>query len=161
MSISSPRYWRDVLLQASGNSVAQLIGIAGIPVLTRLYTPEAFAVQGVFIQLVMFFAAIVTLRFEYFTPLLNDESEYRLLSSWLFRTGFSITILLCSIMMVLELYDFWAWVGVVSSSLYIAAPIAAFLISISFISSKLKEEITSGKARLQRFLPRCVTFFRG
>ncbi len=133
MSISSPRYWRDVLLQASGNSVAQLIGIAGIPVLTRLYTPEAFAVQGVFIQLVMFFAAIVTLRFEYFTPLLNDESEYRLLSSWLFRTGFSITILLCSIMMVLELYDFWAWVGVVSSSLYIAAPIAAFLISISFL----------------------------
>ena len=131
MTVGSLRYWKDVLLQASGNSAAQLIGVAGIPILTRLYSPEFFAVQGVFIQLVMLFAAIVTLRYEYFTPLLNDESEYRLISSWLFRTGLSIVLVLCCILMLLEVYGFWEWAGVVSSSLYIGAPFAAFLISIS------------------------------
>lgn len=132
MTVSSLRYWKDVLLQASGNSVAQLIGIAGIPILARLYSPEFFAVQGVFIQLVMLFAAIVTLRYEYFTPLLNDESEYRFMSSWLYRTGLSIALILCCILMLLEVYSFWEWAGIVSSTLYVGAPFTAFLISISY-----------------------------
>lgn len=132
MTVSSLRYWKDVLLQASGNSAAQLIGVAGIPILTRLYSPEFFAVQGVFIQLVMLFAALVTLRYEYFTPLLSDESEYRLMSSWLLRTGLSIALVLCSILILFEIYGFWEWVGVVSSSLYVVAPFTAFLISVSY-----------------------------
>lgn len=102
-----------------------------MPVLARLYSPEIFAVQGVFIQLVIFFAAIVTLRFEYFTPLLKDESEYQVLSSWLLRTGISIAVALSCVLLFLELNSFWERVGVVSSSLYVIAPFTAFLISIS------------------------------
>lgn len=102
-----------------------------MPVLARLYSPEIFAVQGVFIQLVIFFAAIVTLRFEYFTPLLKDESEYQVLSSWLLRTGISIAVALSCVLLFLELNSFWERMGVVSSSLYVIAPFTAFLISIS------------------------------
>ena len=43
-------YWRDIRWQASGNALAQLVGIPGMPLLTRLYMPADFATQSLFAQ---------------------------------------------------------------------------------------------------------------
>jgi O-antigen/teichoic acid export membrane protein len=52
-----------------GSSVSRVIGIAAIPVLTRLYSPEDFGVLAVFTALVAILAPLVTLRFVLAIPL--------------------------------------------------------------------------------------------
>lgn len=73
MSVS--RFWRDVRWQVAGNGTAQLIGIAALPLVTRLYTPEDMAAQAVFLQFAMFFTGVMTLRFEYFVQLPKDDDD--------------------------------------------------------------------------------------
>src|SRR4051794_6277790 len=73
-------YWKDVAWQLSGTSLAQLVGIAGLPVLTRMYGPEDFAVQSLFLQVVTFGTAIVTWRYEYFVQLPKLDEDVRALN---------------------------------------------------------------------------------
>ena len=70
-------YWRDVAWLSSGAGLAHLVGIVGIPALTRLYAPEDFAVQSLFLQVVTFATAIVTWRYEYFVqlPKLDEDAS--------------------------------------------------------------------------------------
>jgi O-antigen/teichoic acid export membrane protein len=81
-------YWRDVAWQSSGASLAQLVGIAGMPVLTRLYTPEDFAVQSLFLQVVTYATALVTWRYEYFVQLPRSEEDVRSLNKLVLVLGF-------------------------------------------------------------------------
>lgn len=68
-------YRRDVLWQASGNTLAQVIGIIGIPLLTRLYSPEDFALQTLFIQIVSGLAILITLRYETLIQLPKNDID--------------------------------------------------------------------------------------
>lgn len=63
--INSSGYLKDITLQVSGNTAAQILSIAAMPVLTRLYSPAELAVQNIFLQAVSAFAIIMTLRLEY------------------------------------------------------------------------------------------------
>lgn len=77
MERTLPNYWRDIAWQATGSSLAQVVGVVGMPILTRLYAPEDFAVQALFIQVVTYATAVVTWRYEYFVqlPRLNDDTR--------------------------------------------------------------------------------------
>jgi teichuronic acid exporter len=102
-------YWRDVAWQSSGSSLAQLVGIAGLPVLTRLYAPEEFAVQSLFLQVVTYATALVTWRYEYFIQLPKLDADVRALNRlvlvlgcitvlaftpllWVFRNAFAVPL---------------------------------------------------------------------
>lgn len=87
------RYWRDVVWQSSGASLAQLVGIAGLPVLTRLYAPEEFAIQSLFLQVVTYATAVVTWRYEYFVQLPKLNDDVRALNRLVLVLGF-VTVLL-------------------------------------------------------------------
>ncbi len=80
-------YWRDVIWQASGNTLAQAVGILGIPVMTRLYTPQEFAVQALFIQLMTLGTALVTWRYEYFVQLPRARGDARALNQLVLILG--------------------------------------------------------------------------
>jgi O-antigen/teichoic acid export membrane protein len=54
---------------ALGSGIGRIIGIASIPVLTRLYSPEDFGVLAVFTALVAILAPLVTLRYALALPL--------------------------------------------------------------------------------------------
>lgn len=88
-------YWRDVAWQFSGSSLAQLVGIAGLPVLTRLYTPEDFAVQSLFLQVVTYATAVVTWRYEYFVQLPKSEDDVRALNRLVLILG-CMTVLIAT-----------------------------------------------------------------
>lgn len=88
-------YWRDVAWQLSGASLAQIVGIAGIPVLTRLYTPTDFAAQSLFLQLVTYATALVTWRFEYFIQLPKSDDDVRALNRLVLSLG-CIAVLACT-----------------------------------------------------------------
>lgn len=122
-----------MFFQASGNSLAQIVAILGLPVLTRLYTPESFAEQAVFIQLTVLLVAFVTFRFEYFVPILKDEEDSRALSSWIARVGLLMCAIFTAIVYVLD----WLSKNYLSFNLieyyYYLVPITAYLISLSFL----------------------------
>ncbi|MFZ9029079.1 MAG: lipopolysaccharide biosynthesis protein [Crocinitomicaceae bacterium] len=48
----------------SGTLVAQLLNVLFIPIITRLYGPEELGELGYYLRIVLFFAALVTLRLE-------------------------------------------------------------------------------------------------
>ena len=51
------------MVLTTGSGIARLIGIAAIPILTRIYSPEDFGVLAVFNAMVMILTPIVTLRY--------------------------------------------------------------------------------------------------
>lgn len=74
---SLSRYWTDISWLASGNAVAQILGILALPLLTRLFTPTDFGLQNLFIRVVGFSTVILTLRYEYFIqlPKYDDDAK--------------------------------------------------------------------------------------
>jgi len=124
-------YWRDIFLQASGNTVAQVIGVLGIPLLSRLYAPQEFAVQNIFLQLVMFFAGIMTWRYEYFFQMLKDDQQARWLFSGVVKLGF-----VSGVVLTVALYAFSADIAQLllidqGAEVLLVAPISAFLVSLA------------------------------
>lgn len=126
-------YWKDVLLQASGNSAAQLIGILGLPILTRLYTPENFAKQAVFIQITVLLVAFVTFRYEYFVPLLKNKEQSLFLSDWVIKIGFFMSLFATFLIAVVDWMNGIVLVGININYYYYLSPITAYLISLSFL----------------------------
>jgi teichuronic acid exporter len=88
-------YWRDVAWQSSGATLAQLVGVAGMPVLTRLYSPQDFAVQSLFIQVVTYATALVTWRYEYFIQLPKSEADVSALNRLVLILG-CLSVLGCT-----------------------------------------------------------------
>ncbi|MFJ4457255.1 oligosaccharide flippase family protein [Pseudomonas sp. NPDC089392] len=124
-------YWRDIFLQASGNTIAQVVGVLGIPLLSRLYAPQEFAVQNIFLQLVMFFAGIMTWRYEYFFQMLKDDQQARWLFSGIIKLG-----VVSGVVLTVALYAFSAEIAHLLSveqgaHVLVIAPLSAFLVSLA------------------------------
>lgn len=61
--------FRGMATLAVGNIAARIIGIAAIPILTRLYSPEDFGALAIFTSLISILAPIITLRYVLALPL--------------------------------------------------------------------------------------------
>lgn len=57
------KFARSVLVVATGTAAAQAISVAFMPLLTRLYGPEAFGLLGTFVSLVAMIAPLVALSY--------------------------------------------------------------------------------------------------
>lgn len=125
-------YWKDILLQTSGNTIAQVIGLIGMPILTRLYVPETFAIQAIFIQLVTFLTAIISFRYEYFIQLLEDVSQSYTLILWIAKIGLLMTTILTGGLVILDKSSILSQFDLTFSKYYYFAPITAYLVSLSF-----------------------------
>src|SRR5690554_1101704 len=66
---SASNVFKGMATLALGSSIAKLIGIAAIPILTRLYSPEDFGVLAVFTALISILAPLLTLRYVLSLPL--------------------------------------------------------------------------------------------
>ena len=105
--------------QASGNGEAQAIGLLGIPILSRIYSPQDFAIQSIFLQVAMFLAGIITWRYEYFFQLLDDARQSRLLFRWIVKLG-----VICGAFLTLIVYLY----GSNLVALFRAAALGSFLV---------------------------------
>lgn len=73
-SILQPgRFGRQVATLASGTAVSQVIILASAPLLTRLYSPEAFGVVGAFLSLNAILLFTMCGGYEFATPIAEDE----------------------------------------------------------------------------------------
>jgi teichuronic acid exporter len=130
-TLASSQYLRDVLLQASGNTAAQVLGIAAMPLLTRLYTPSDFAVLNLFTQLVAGLAILLTLRFEYLVMLPVEQNESDSVLRLTFLLGAVHVLWLTPLLWVLP--DQWVWLrsqGAIADWVWLA-PVSAWAVSLA------------------------------
>lgn len=129
--LGSSHYLRDVLVQASGNSAAQVLGIAAMPLLTRLYAPNDFAALNLFTQLVAGLAIVLTLRFEYLVMLPAEQSESDSVLRLTILMGAVHVLWLTPLLWALP--GQWAWLraqGTIAQWLWLA-PISAYAVSLA------------------------------
>lgn len=131
MRSKNKSYWKDVFFQASGNTIAQAVGIIGMPVLTRIYAPDEFAVQAIFIQAVLFMTAFVTFRFEYFIQLTKDKYEANSMLLWLIRIGSIMVVVLTIAIIGLDLAGFFKYFNVHNPGYFYISPITAYLVCVA------------------------------
>jgi len=66
--------FKNMAVLASGAVVARVIGLASIPLLTRIYTPENFGVLSVFMATLAMISPFATLRYSVAIPLLRNHA---------------------------------------------------------------------------------------
>lgn len=129
--LDSSQYFRDVLLQALGNSASQVLGIAAMPLLTRLYSPSDFAVLHLFTHLVSGLAILLTLRFEYLVMLPAEQRESDCVLRLTFLLGGIQVLWLTPLLWILP--DQWVWLrsqGAIADWVWLA-PISAWALSLA------------------------------
>lgn len=129
--LASSQYLRDVMLQASGNSVAQILGILAMPLLTRLYAPHDFASLNLFTQIVAGLAILITLRFEYLVMLPAEQHESDNILRLTFLLGAVHTLWLTPLLWFVPIG--WAWsdsIRPIANWIWLA-PLSAWIVSLS------------------------------
>lgn len=66
---ASAKVFKGMATLAVGNGLARIVGLASIPILTRIYSPEHFGVLSVFTALLLILTPVMTLRYELAVPL--------------------------------------------------------------------------------------------
>lgn len=99
--VASGGVFRGMATLAQGTGGAQLIAVAAVPILTRLYSPEDFGVLAVFVAIVSIFAPVVTLRYVLALPLFRHD-------------GMAMNLLILSLGLMLGLsallgFALWTW----------------------------------------------------
>lgn len=74
-AVSRRQAFRSVSVLVSGTVMAQAVTVFAAPLLTRLYSPHAFGLLGIFIALLMLLTAVMSLRYEQALPLPEDDRE--------------------------------------------------------------------------------------
>jgi len=74
--IASPLF-RNVVVVASGAAAGQAVAFAFSPLITRIYGPETFGLQAVFLSLISILGPAVALRYPMAIIIAEDESDAR------------------------------------------------------------------------------------
>jgi teichuronic acid exporter len=129
--LKSSSYWRDIVWLASGNAIAQAIGVAAMPVLTRLYSPADFALQNLFLQATGFAVVLLTWRYEYFVQLPKEDIDAARLLGLVLCVGIlGCTIATPLIWLFKDLLTNWMGVTTLKTWL-VFVPVTGALISFS------------------------------
>lgn len=106
--LKESRFFRAVVTLASANGLGQLIMLAAMPFLTRLYTPEAFGVLAVFSSIMGVVLVVASLRYELAIPLpMSDRSSTSII---LIAGAINLlTVLIVGIFVALFRYDVAQW----------------------------------------------------
>ena len=93
-SLASQRFVKSVGLLAGGTVLGNAILVLVLPILTRLYGPDAFGMLGVYMSLLDVLAVAACLRLDLATPLPTaDEDGMSLLALGVISaTGFSLLL---------------------------------------------------------------------
>lgn len=129
--LGQSRYLRDVAWQMSGNGLAQIIGVAAMPLLTRLYEPTHFATVNLFAQAVAGIAILLTWRLEYLVMLPKDEWHARTMLRLIAWFG-ALTAMIATVLASMLREELAQLLGDITLAPWlILAPLAAWLFCMS------------------------------
>jgi O-antigen/teichoic acid export membrane protein len=126
-------FLKAVSVLVGGTAFAQLIGLICLPILTRLYSPEDYAVLGIYVAIVSILSVIACLRLEIAIPIPEKDEEAKSLLILSLLSNFFIVLILYLILFflnpilqnfyIIQKLDIWIWfvpLGVFLSGLYSA-----------------------------------------
>lgn len=97
------RIVKNIGVLTGGTAIAQVISIAVLPVLTRIYTPSDFEIFALFISMLSIFGVAACLRFEIAIPM--PESEKTAIALVLLSIGSAVLVTFLSFLLIMVLYD--------------------------------------------------------
>lgn len=92
--LSSSSLLKNVMAVASGTAAGQVVVLAFSPLITRIYSPETFGLQGVFLSLISILSPAIALRYPMAIVVASDEAEAARLSRLAVMIAFGLSILL-------------------------------------------------------------------
>jgi lipopolysaccharide exporter len=129
-SIINNQFIRNVFTLFSGSALAQLIGFAFLPILTRLFTPEEFGVFSIFLTTASILSIIITGGYEksFVIAKSEDEAKHLLLFSIILSTGLSVISLL--VLFLIENWGTYLFQSSQSRLILWSVPVYSFLFGI-------------------------------
>ncbi len=123
-------FYRNVLTLVSGTTLAQAIPVLVTPILTRIFSPDDFALLGIFISLASIIGVIVTGRYELAILLPKGDKE-AITVTWL---SAALTFVFSAVLLIVVLFfndSIAIFLGspVLSNWLYLL-PLSVFLIGV-------------------------------
>nr|WP_277753237.1 oligosaccharide flippase family protein [Metabacillus mangrovi] len=93
--LSENRFFKNIVLVASGTAFAQILSIAMSPIITRIYPPEEYGVLSVFVSLLSLISIGASLDFQKAVPIADDDqSAYNLIvGAFLILISFCVTLI--------------------------------------------------------------------
>jgi O-antigen/teichoic acid export membrane protein len=85
----------NAIAMLTGTVMAQALPLAASPLLTRLYSPEAFGLQTLFMGLAASLAVLATCRMDLAVVLPEQEAEAGSLAGFIFCTAIATAVLAC------------------------------------------------------------------
>ncbi|MBB5281781.1 oligosaccharide flippase family protein [Pacificimonas flava] len=82
---------RNILAVATGTAAGQAVAFAFSPLITRIYGPEIFGIQGVFLALVSILSPVVALRYPLAIIVADNDSDAWHLRRLAMRMGFALS----------------------------------------------------------------------
>lgn len=102
MASSNKVYYRNFLTMLSGNTMSQVIPFVVAPILSRIFSPEEFAVLANFMAIVSVIGIISTGRLELAVPIPVEQKK----AQDIVFTGFVITLLLGILSILIPLFAY-------------------------------------------------------
>ncbi|MFA5080829.1 MAG: oligosaccharide flippase family protein [Candidatus Paceibacterota bacterium] len=141
--ITKSLFFKDLLILMSGTVVAQVITVFVSPILTRLFSPSAFGVFGVYMSVVAIVTAVVTMRYDQalMLPKKNKDAAHLFWASLLSVSGVSVvSLILCvlffkQIPFLLEVPELRVWVLFLPFSIFFAG----FYLTLNSWSTRQKK----------------------
>lgn len=97
--LKASRYMKDVAWLSSGNLVGQVVSVASMPILSRLYDPHSFGLASLFATILNFAVVLCGFRYEMMHQLAKSKKVAQALTAFVLKIGL-VWILLTSIVIV-------------------------------------------------------------
>lgn len=97
--ISSPLI-RSVLAVAGGTAAGQVVVFAFSPVITRIYSPEVFGLQGIFLSLISILGPVISLRYPLAIVVAKDDGDAQRLTRLSLLIAFCLSCLLGLVLLI-------------------------------------------------------------
>ncbi len=141
INYNSKKYFKNILIQGSGNLFAQIVGILLLPILTRLYSPNSFGLLSQFSNLVAFLTILITFRLEYFVLVPKKVKSSVNLFLEIIKLGFFLTLFFTALFVSIFYFDFLNLSNHLPNFSFVFVPIAAYFISISIASQQILQKM--------------------
>ena len=130
------KYIQNIGLQGSGNTLAQLINIISLPVVTRLFAPDDFGKLSLFIETLALFTIAISLRVEHIIMLPKKHSNAYQLFSFVYSYGFISTLIIILFIFLLVFLNlipsqYILWVFIL--------PVTSFFVATSHAAQQLSQ----------------------
>lgn len=98
-------YLKDISFQSRGNILAQIINVAAMPIITRIFNPDIYGLYAIAGQLIAGISIFLSYRLEYFI-VSNDSAEAAIKHlKLIIRNSFVKLIFLFSVIIILKSFD--------------------------------------------------------